>query len=60
MPELTRRRSIEAREECWHVYGDVRVGTIAKRAGIPFDGLTPISRNGAGRVCALFTLVSLG
>jgi hypothetical protein len=24
MPELTRRRSAEAREECWHVYyGDV-------------------------------------
>ena len=38
MPALTRRRSPEAREECWHVYfGDVHVGTIALRAGIPHD-----------------------
>ena len=38
MPELTRRRDREAPDECWHVYyGDVRVGTIAKRVGIPFD-----------------------
>jgi hypothetical protein len=29
MPALTRRRSTDAREECWHIYyGDVRVGTI--------------------------------
>jgi hypothetical protein len=36
MPELTRRRSLEARDECWHVYyGDVRVGTIAIRTGMP-------------------------
>jgi len=29
MPELTRRRSNDAREECWHVYyGDVLAGTI--------------------------------
>jgi hypothetical protein len=36
MPTLTRRRSTDAREECWHVYyGDVQVGTIAIRAGIP-------------------------
>jgi hypothetical protein len=28
----------DAREECWHVYyGDVHVGTIAIRTGIPFD-----------------------
>jgi hypothetical protein len=28
MPELTRRRSPDAREECWHVYyGDVHAGT---------------------------------
>src|SRR3981189_162848 len=34
----TRRRSTDAREECWHIYyGDVRVGTIAKRVGNPFD-----------------------
>ena len=39
MPALTRRRSPEAREECWHIYsGDVHVGTIAIRAGIPHDG----------------------
>jgi hypothetical protein len=37
MPELTRRRYPE-RHECWHVYyGDVQVGTIARRAGVPFD-----------------------
>src|SRR5258707_10151480 len=36
MPELTRRRSLDAPDECWHVYyGDVRVGTIAIRTGIP-------------------------
>jgi hypothetical protein len=38
MPQLTRRRSPDAPEECWHVfYGDVRVGTIAIRSGIPHD-----------------------
>ena len=38
MPELTRRRSPDVREECWQIfYGDVRVGTIAKRVGIPND-----------------------
>jgi hypothetical protein len=38
MPALTRRRSPDAREECWHVYyGDVQAGTIAIRAGIPYD-----------------------
>jgi hypothetical protein len=37
MPDLTRRRYPE-RPDCWHVYyGDVRVGTIAKRVGIPHD-----------------------
>jgi hypothetical protein len=36
MPELSRRRDHEAREECWHVYyGDVHAGTIAIRTGIP-------------------------
>jgi hypothetical protein len=41
MPELTRRRSADAREECWHVfYDDVRVGSIAIRAGNP-DGTDP-------------------
>ena len=38
MPALTRRRSPDAREECWHVYyGDVHVGTIAIRTGVPHD-----------------------
>jgi hypothetical protein len=36
MPQLTRRRSTETREECWHIYyGDVRVGTIALRSAQP-------------------------
>jgi len=38
MPDPTRRRSADARDECWHVYyGDVRVGTIAIRSGNPSD-----------------------
>jgi hypothetical protein len=38
MPELTRRRYRE-RQDCWHVYfGDVHVGTIARRVGIPHSG----------------------
>src|SRR3977135_1325846 len=37
MPELTRRFA-DAREECWYIYyGAVRVGTIARRVGNPFD-----------------------
>src|SRR3954468_4119026 len=37
-PALTCRRSPDAREECWQIfYDDVRVGTIAKRVGIPND-----------------------
>jgi hypothetical protein len=37
MPVLTRRRYSE-RRDCWHVYyGDVHVGTIARRAGNPHD-----------------------
>ena len=36
MPALTRRRNLDAPDECWHVfYGDVRVGTIAIRTGMP-------------------------
>jgi hypothetical protein len=36
MPALTRRRSPDTPDECWHVYyGDVRVGTIAIRFGMP-------------------------
>src|SRR3977135_618266 len=38
MPELTRRRSPDARGECWHVYyGDVLAGTIPIRSGNPHD-----------------------
>jgi hypothetical protein len=38
MPALTRRRCPEAREECWHIYfGDVHVGTISIRSGVPVD-----------------------
>lgn len=37
MPVLTRRRYPE-RQDCWHVYfGDVHVGTIARRVGQPHD-----------------------
>jgi hypothetical protein len=33
MPELTRRRSLDASEECWHVYyGDVRVASYLNEA----------------------------
>jgi hypothetical protein len=36
MPYLTRRRSPDARQESWRVfYGDVRIGVIGQRAGIP-------------------------
>ena len=35
MPTLTRRRYPE-RPDCWHIYyGDVHVGTIAIRVGVP-------------------------
>ena len=38
MPVLTRRRSRDARQEVWHVfYGDVRVGLLGERAGVPVD-----------------------
>jgi hypothetical protein len=38
MTELTRRRNPEAHQETWHVYfGDVRVGSISMRTGIPID-----------------------
>ena len=37
MPMLTRRRYPE-RTDCWHIYfGDVHVGTIARRVGQPHD-----------------------
>ncbi|KGT79696.1 hypothetical protein JEY40_33690 [Bradyrhizobium japonicum] len=35
-PALTRRRSDNPHEETWHIYsGDVRIGTIGVRAGVP-------------------------
>ena len=38
MPALTRRRSDNQHQETWHVYfGDVQVGTIGERAGVPVD-----------------------
>ena len=38
MPTLTRRRSPDAQQETWLVYyGDVHVGTISERAGVPAD-----------------------
>jgi hypothetical protein len=55
MPELTRRRSTDAHEECWHIYyGDVHAGTIAIRNGSPYDedpgvDLRFLSGIGAGR-----------
>ena len=37
-PAITRRRNLDAREECWHVYyGDVHAGVIAIRSGSPHD-----------------------
>ena len=38
MPALTRRRDPKARQECWRVFcGDVCIGSIAIRSGIPVD-----------------------
>ena len=38
MNELTRRRAKEANQETWYIYyGDVQVGTIGRRAGVPVD-----------------------
>jgi hypothetical protein len=38
MPTLTRRRSLDHREQCWHIYfGHVHVGTITERVGNPHD-----------------------
>jgi hypothetical protein len=55
MPALTRRRCPDAREECWLIYfGDVHVGTITVRSGVPLDknqwgwpwGFYPVSHRG--------------
>jgi hypothetical protein len=54
MPALTRRRSFD-QPDCWHVfYGDVQVGSITRRAGVPVDvdqwgwdcGFYPVSHDG--------------
>jgi hypothetical protein len=38
MPTLTRRREPNVHQETWHIcYDDVRIGTIAIRAGVPTD-----------------------
>ena len=38
MPALTRRRDHDANQETWLIhYDDIRVGTIAMRAGVPVD-----------------------
>jgi hypothetical protein len=38
MPALTRRRANETHQQCWQIfYGDVHVGTITERAGVPHD-----------------------
>ena len=38
MTNLTRRRSDNPHQVTWHVYcGDVHVGTIGERAGVPVD-----------------------
>jgi hypothetical protein len=38
MPALTRRRLKDAHAESWQIfYGDVQVGTIGIRAGVPTD-----------------------
>jgi hypothetical protein len=50
MPRLTRRRSTDVPEECWHIYyGGVHVGTIAIRTGVPF--MTKI--HGAGLAASI-------
>jgi len=36
MPALARRRDHDRREECWLIYyGDIHIGAIAVRSGIP-------------------------
>jgi hypothetical protein len=54
MPTLTRRRYPEC-PDCWHVYyGDVLVGTVARRSGVPIHvdqwewscGFYPLSQRG--------------
>jgi hypothetical protein len=38
MSALTRRRSKDSPQESWRIYyGDARIGSIGKRAGVPID-----------------------
>ena len=38
MHALTRHREKDRHQECWQIfYGDVQVGTITERAGVPKD-----------------------
>jgi hypothetical protein len=55
MIALTRRRQKDRHQECWDIlYGDVRVGAIGERAGVPKDveqwgwhcGFYPVSHRG--------------
>jgi hypothetical protein len=55
MPSLTRGRSPDAEQESWLIhYGDIQVGTISERAGVPADadqwswsvGISPASYRG--------------
>jgi hypothetical protein len=55
MPTLTRRRAKDTHQECWCIfYGNVHVGTITERAGVPHDvdqwgwicGFYPVTRRG--------------
>jgi hypothetical protein len=55
MPALTRRRQKDRNQESWHMYyGDVCVGWIGERAGVPKDfeqwgwhcGFYPVSHRG--------------
>jgi hypothetical protein len=67
MPELTRRRDPDTRQETWLIhYGDVRVGVIAERVGNPDStpgwqwscGFYPGSHEGLSRVARLDPLQS--
>src|ERR1700739_1744987 len=55
MPTLTRRRDADASQETWLIhYGDVRVGSMGMRTGVPIDkdqwgwsvGFLPASERG--------------
>ncbi len=55
MPVLTRRRNPDARQESWYIlFGDIHVGTIGLRSGVPMHadqwqwscGFYPLSHRG--------------